>query len=81
MAAKGFLLGKLGGSGGDNLSGSVTENVFPIGAAGNTLADSSQLKYDPVEDEFVSSIPLRVPAGTIYIGPQLGLDDAGQHLA
>lgn len=40
----------------------------------------SPLSFDESEDEVVSTIAIRAPAGTIYIGKQLGIDDAGGNL-
>jgi len=69
-----FIPGIADGNG-SQLMENVAENYIPVKKG--SVFESSALSHDTVNDEIVSSIPFRAPAGTIYIGPQLGLDDAG----
>jgi len=67
------------GSGGGFAPGSTTDETtegrIPIKRGGKFV--DSPLSKDLLIEEVLSDEAIRVPAGTLYIGPQLGLDDIG----
>ena len=67
------------GDGAAGTTDNTTTPNIPYKSATDTF-ENSPLRYDIAENEVVSTVAIRAPAGTIYIGKQLGLDDAGGSL-
>ena len=64
--------------GGGGTTDNVSEGFIPLKQGGEFV--DSPMRYDDLVDEVISTSAGRYPGGTVYIGPQMGIDDGGQAL-